>query len=204
MNAIETRYKGYRFRSRLEARWAVFFDELGIGYEYEPEGFCTSDGTKYLPDFYLTFEHVYVEVKGKRYGAMDELHKAFRWVKESGEKLLILSDVPYNQNCSVWWFPCAYYHPLWQGVFGSYGTFLSNDDMLPQFVTNYVPSRDYLPQLTQYDPLSPWLDCVNDMDVDYQGNNFTVRRSYDCDRVSFALAKARGIRFEHGEQGGKQ
>jgi hypothetical protein len=24
--AIETHYKGYRFRSRLEARWAVFFD----------------------------------------------------------------------------------------------------------------------------------------------------------------------------------
>ena len=28
--AIETKYKGYRFRSRLEARWAVFFDALGI------------------------------------------------------------------------------------------------------------------------------------------------------------------------------
>lgn len=25
---IETEYKGYRFRSRLEARWAVFFDTL--------------------------------------------------------------------------------------------------------------------------------------------------------------------------------
>ena len=33
---IETIYKGYRFRSRLEARWAVFFDALGIEYEYEP------------------------------------------------------------------------------------------------------------------------------------------------------------------------
>lgn len=30
MKAIETRYKGYRFRSRLEARWAVFFDALGL------------------------------------------------------------------------------------------------------------------------------------------------------------------------------
>ena len=26
IKAIETYYKGYRFRSRLEARWAVFFD----------------------------------------------------------------------------------------------------------------------------------------------------------------------------------
>ena len=36
---IETVYNGYRFRSRLEARWAVFFDEAEIPYEYEPEGF---------------------------------------------------------------------------------------------------------------------------------------------------------------------
>ena len=28
--AIETEYCGYRFRSRLEARWAVFLDALGI------------------------------------------------------------------------------------------------------------------------------------------------------------------------------
>lgn len=32
---IQTRYKGYHFRSRLEARWAVFFDALGIAWKYE-------------------------------------------------------------------------------------------------------------------------------------------------------------------------
>ena len=53
IKAIETVYNGYRFRSRLEARWAVFFDAAGIKYEYEPEGFETNEGTKYLPDFYL-------------------------------------------------------------------------------------------------------------------------------------------------------
>jgi hypothetical protein len=62
---IETRYKGFRFRSRLEARWAVFFEALGIKWEYEPEGFELSDGTRYLPDFHLpTFGGgMYVEVK---------------------------------------------------------------------------------------------------------------------------------------------
>jgi hypothetical protein len=50
---IETIYKGYRFRSRLEARWAVFFDALGIEWEYEPEGFEFEDGTRYLPDFVI-------------------------------------------------------------------------------------------------------------------------------------------------------
>ena len=37
--AIETIYNGFRFRSRLEARWAVFFDNLSVKYRYEPEGF---------------------------------------------------------------------------------------------------------------------------------------------------------------------
>lgn len=40
---IETIYNGYRFRSRLEARWAVFLDSLGVKYEYEPEGFELPD-----------------------------------------------------------------------------------------------------------------------------------------------------------------
>ena len=65
MKAIETPYDGNRFRSRLEARWAVFFNSLGIKYLYEPEGFRTSAGP-YLPDFFLPDIRggVYVEVKG--------------------------------------------------------------------------------------------------------------------------------------------
>jgi hypothetical protein len=51
---IETHFKGYRFRSRLEARWAVFFEALGMQWAYEPEGFVLPDGTHYLPDFRIT------------------------------------------------------------------------------------------------------------------------------------------------------
>lgn len=39
MKPKDTPYKGYWFRSRLEARWAVFFDTLGLKWLYEPEGF---------------------------------------------------------------------------------------------------------------------------------------------------------------------
>lgn len=63
IKAIQTRYKGYHFRSRLEARWAVFFDALGLEWEYEPEGFDL-DGVWYLPDFYLSAQKVWVEIKG--------------------------------------------------------------------------------------------------------------------------------------------
>lgn len=53
LKPIETKYKGYRFRSRLEARWAVFFDALGIAWEYEKEGFDLGEAGWYLPDFWL-------------------------------------------------------------------------------------------------------------------------------------------------------
>jgi len=60
---IETRYAGHRFRSRLEARWAVFFDHLGIEWQYEPECFKIA-GKGYLPDFWLPGLCTWVEVKG--------------------------------------------------------------------------------------------------------------------------------------------
>jgi hypothetical protein len=52
-HAISTQYKGYKFRSRLEARWAVFFDALDVKYVYEKEGFDLGELGRYLPDFWL-------------------------------------------------------------------------------------------------------------------------------------------------------
>lgn len=69
---IETVYNDYRFRSRLEARWAVFFDQIGVEYQYEPEGFKLSDGTYYLPDFYLPYFKCYVEIKPKGLNTYEE------------------------------------------------------------------------------------------------------------------------------------
>ena len=64
IRAIETRYKGYRFRSRLEARWAVFMDAAGIAWEYEKEGYALPSGN-YLPDFWLPEINCFLEIKGK-------------------------------------------------------------------------------------------------------------------------------------------
>ena len=74
--AIPTEYRGYRFRSRKEARWAVFLDASGVSWEYEPEGYDLGNGLHYLPDFLLhgvTVNHgyfkkncdIYMEVKGR-------------------------------------------------------------------------------------------------------------------------------------------
>lgn len=101
MKAIETVYKGYRFRSRLEARWAVFFDAAGIKYLYEPEGFEMEDGTKYLPDFYLPDMNTFFEVKG----VMDRVdeHKIESLLKESGKYVAIGYDEMEFQASNDWW-----------------------------------------------------------------------------------------------------
>lgn len=64
LKPIETIYNGYRFRSRLEARWAIFFDALNIKYFYETEGLVLPNGEYYLPDFYLPASKTFFEVKG--------------------------------------------------------------------------------------------------------------------------------------------
>ncbi|WP_341918923.1 hypothetical protein [Hydrocarboniphaga effusa] len=66
MKVIQTKYAGHLFRSRLEARWAVFFDTLGIVWDYELDGFELSNGIRYLPDFFLPDLDCYFEVKGPK------------------------------------------------------------------------------------------------------------------------------------------
>ncbi len=88
IKAIETRYNGYKFRSRLEARYAVFFDKFGMSWEYEPEGFSLSnphqdDSCKfsslinYLPDFRISLFGLimWAEVKPEEFCGI-ELYKA--------------------------------------------------------------------------------------------------------------------------------
>jgi len=62
LKAIETKYKNTKFKSRLEAKWAVFFDEVGLDWLYEYQGFETGSGW-YLPDFYLPELKYYIEIK---------------------------------------------------------------------------------------------------------------------------------------------
>lgn len=70
-----TRYVRYRgsvcdnndpvvFRSKLESRFADFFDLLDLNWEYEPRRYRLKGGDRsYLPDFYLFEPDVFIEVK---------------------------------------------------------------------------------------------------------------------------------------------
>ena len=60
---IETEYKSYCFRSRLESRWAIWMDALGIEWQYEVEGFDLGPAGYYLPDFWLPTDNFWLEIK---------------------------------------------------------------------------------------------------------------------------------------------
>lgn len=98
IKAIETVYKGYRFRSRLEARWAVFFDALNIEYDYEPEGYYLPVvGARYLPDFWLPQVSMWAEVKPTRFSDIQKL-KCKELAVVTGYPVLMLDGKPAARN----------------------------------------------------------------------------------------------------------
>lgn len=123
IRAIETRYAGCRFRSRTEARWAVFFDALGIAWEYEREGYELPSG-RYLPDFWLPRLGFWIEIKGR---APTEHEEAFAHDLSGHTKaaVYILWGVPGGdmEDGGVYWqcnpvtgaeYPCEDYWDNYQ------------------------------------------------------------------------------------------
>ncbi|MBI5344467.1 MAG: hypothetical protein HZB21_06645 [Deltaproteobacteria bacterium] len=77
-----TVYNGIRFKSRLEARWAIFFDNLGIEYQYEPEYDEVQAGLAvvwYKPDFFIPSLNCSIEIKPREPSELS-LTKAAGWV----------------------------------------------------------------------------------------------------------------------------
>jgi hypothetical protein len=115
MEPIETEYKGYRFRSRLEARWAVIFEWMDVQWKYEPQGFNLPNNGRYLPDFLLpNFEAIlrqttpareagiWIEVKGGD-PTQDEKDKARELARESRLPALIVCGV--EEGSTAWLYP---------------------------------------------------------------------------------------------------
>jgi len=89
LRAIETKFDGHLFRSRLEARWAVFFDALKIPYSYEREGYDL-DGIWYLPDFWMPQQDCFIEIKPDKPTKIEE-RKASRLALASGKSVFVFS-----------------------------------------------------------------------------------------------------------------
>lgn len=91
-----TTYNHHKFRSRLEARWAVYFDAIGLEWEYEKEGFVLEDGESYLPDFWFPQVKMWAEVKPEKLSRA-ELKKCWYLVKGSGYPCILLEGQPDNK-----------------------------------------------------------------------------------------------------------
>lgn len=192
IKSIETEYKGYRFRSRLEARWAVFFDACGVKWEYEPEGFDLGDGLYYLPDFLLHdvwIRNLYkcdlwAEVKGKmtetdaakidrfwgRDATEEEMLESQNWCFIYN-RIIVLGNIPEGYD-DGYLFDWIYRNYGGDSYFFNFGTI--DDD-------NYVA-----------------LPCVSP-----EGRFAIVGGDYPKDIDSETTVKAyniaRQVRFEHGE-----
>lgn len=208
---IETEYNGHKFRSRLEARWAVFFDAAGIKYEYEPEGFEDENGNRYLPDFYLPDFDTHVEVKGDRPEAWDELIKASKMIKWGGDirRIAILSDIPKHYDDGIYFFPCYYWNGKEDRAMVSQFAFTYFDEIDLQFSddTLYNPpfqiQNDKIVEChkeasfqavsegelyREYKNFEPW---YKDDGVKWRGENNDV--------INNAFTEALYARFEFGE-----
>lgn len=100
--AIETIYKGTLYRSKNEAKWAMFFDLCGIEYQWEPEKFIGWNRLPYIPDFFLPEHNTYVEVKS----TFESIHEDYMERKINGvidyqttlvsNGLLLLGAFPFD------------------------------------------------------------------------------------------------------------
>lgn len=210
IKAIETEYNGCLFRSRLESRWAVFFDTLGIKYEYEKEGFDLGkeeiridglryvlDDTRYLPDFWLPKQQCWFEVKGEC-PTQEEYAKARLLAHQSGKHVYIASgeikippvEYPHDDGGNP---PC----PI--GPEGHYTKLLEYD---PLQIEYYI-YPDW--------PFSSWNECLKCKNIEistgYNAGCLSCTCIQDEDRDTFntprlrkAYKAARQARFEHQDR----
>jgi len=102
---LPTEYRGVKYRSRTEARWAVFLDECQVSFTYEPEGFDLG-GEWYLPDFWIPSANVWLEVKGIKPNIREE-KLACRLSLATGCPVLIAIGAPStNEEFNI----LAYHH----------------------------------------------------------------------------------------------
>lgn len=207
---IETRYAGCHFRSRLEARWAVFFDAFDLQWQYELQGFhvplrlsLSDETTEYLPDFWLPEWGLWVEVKGQL--TEPECYRLLnvatslsgrQWEGGSGNDLVVLGPIPREVRPG--------------GALAEIG--------MPwqlNFYKGNLVAKPWLDLADEGEPADEFHIAsdygghrLEDIAADIQpsliptfllnGSTQTIRRGSP---YLSALTKARSARFEHGESG---
>jgi hypothetical protein len=177
MRAIQTEYDGFIFRSRVEARWAVFFHEAGLRYEYEKQGFKLN-GTGYLPDFWLPEPRWWIEVKGGPPNGKER--DLARWLtRESGCNTYIFCGSPATVEHGS--FPVWSYPALGESTQNERGQMVLQD----------------LAGILAWLELGVW---VAPTDPDQAQRARSIEYEW-VGTFHYALDAARKARFEHGQQG---
>lgn len=180
IKAIETAYNGYRFRSRLEARWAVFFDTLGIEYDYEKEGYSLGELGWYLPDFWLPTYKCFAEIKPETF---------------TREEFAKCRSLPVGNGCLILdGKPSAKYYYLSSVCSGDQETEMYRPSLEEEY-NNYLTSDANM--------------RINLCETRFQGrlwwefgeNNGKIEFEFVPPAYSLAITRARGARFEFGESG---
>ena len=189
IKAIQTQYKGYNFRSRLEARWAVFFDALGIKWEYEAQGYDLGELGYYLPDFWLPEFDCWIEVKP----TSEKHNEAFGYLAyfgnyigpiictigtpsmDRGDGFLYCGDTTETGTGGAYQNACKF---VWCATCGK-NSLLLDDSRLPDRRTLYRTTQT----------MTPWTGS-------HCNHGFSAHSA-----LFQAVTAARSARFEHGQSG---
>lgn len=191
---IETAYKGYRFRSRLEARWAVFFDALHFDWQYEPEGFELPSGQLYLPDFRIVMqgEPNWFEIKP---GDVAETVTFCEFMEalSPGSRGSILNDIPdplHVRDSFLSYYGNDDRPYVWFSGGDGFGGNGWNDNCYRFCVCQACGVAGF-----EFEGRSARIGCGCSIHRDCDGNE-----TPNHPKIIAALAAARGARFEHDER----
>ena len=209
---LETFYHGVYFRSKTEARFAVFLDCIGIKWEYEPQGFSLGNGLNYLPDFkiynvstyhgngFITYDYIWVEVKG----IWDD--KNGKLTQRDFEKIMRFSfDDTFDGDC----YGGEVKNPIW--VAGNTFTLDPANENYIYGDTDWGPTALINNFMTiDGDSFGFVLACPKKgelvlcgRDSSYLLNHmkcYTERHENCCDNILEALREANRYKFDHGNQ----
>lgn len=183
MKAIETKYRGYRFRSRTEAKWAVFFTTLKFRWEYEPEGFQLSSGHWYLPDFKFVLPNDVVWFAEVKYAEHEQFEgetvdKCRALARDTGANVVLLNGLPEPR------------------IYNAVGPKLEGNSFCGVFFQDYDPfihvADDYWFGRAEFDTTSGTSR--------FEYDERALRKSFGGLYLE-ALQAARSARFEFGESG---
>lgn len=187
---IATQYKGYRFRSRLEARWAVFFDALGIEWQYEAEFYDLGAAGGYIPDFWFPKHKAWAEVKPTNLG-FSELMKCFALAYGTNNDVILLVGQP-ECKCYSMITNCGSeaVHAIWMAEIESG---ISKDLLTYAYKDSAIIIEDFVAITAKLCPITGFFETGS---TDLRSDGI-----WGCDE-DLALIASRSARFEHGQRPG--